>query len=712
MADADPKLPDLTACDREPIHVPGAIQPHGLLLVLDSDGTIARHAGDFARLLGVEASPLGRPVEDLLGAEGAALLGGTGYRGTFAAPSGGRFDLIAHDGGSGLIVELEPAPAAPAAAAEALAEVRDAVRAIGAADTPTRACLEAARAVQRFSGYDRIMVYRFQADGAGRVIAEALAEGSAPLLNQHFPASDVPQQARALYLRNRIRLIPDAGYTPAPLVGRGEALDMSDCILRSVSPIHLQYLRNMGVAASASLSIVVDDALWGLIACHAGSVRTIPYAVREMCSLVAETLSLDLKRRGDAETHAQVLRLARRREDLLPLIAHADNVEEGLAESLDEIGKLIPSDGVAVWSDGAVHAAGAVPDEAALNALGKWLLGRGEGAAIATAQLGGIYPAAESFAGHGSGLAAAIVRRDPGLVLMWLRAEQVETVNWAGNPHKDDSSPAAVLTPRKSFELWRETVRGRSLPWLESEKESARRFAEAVRELSEQKQVNALNRQLRETVGAKDALIDRKDLMMREVHHRVQNSLQLVSSMLHLQASELTDEAARHQFELARERVLAVAMAHRRLWRADEADMVNLEPFLSELTESLVESWGPAWSEQLALDVAPARVPTSDAVIVAMLVTELITNAMKHAYAGAPGPIAIGVREISEGEALSITVSDSGKGFDGAVREGSFGTRLTKGLVRQLRGRMEFGDNRPGARAMLTIPYRRSAPPA
>ena len=696
---------DLTECDREPIHIPGAIQPHGLLIVLDGSGTIVGCAGDFERHLGRAGTPLGLPVEQLLGADIRRRLAGSGHRGILEAQDGSSLDVTTHHQGPLLIVELEPIDTAPPSAAEALARVQDAARAIAAAHNPIAACQAAAATVQQVTGYDRVMVYRFLGDGAGRVIAEALSDPSQTLLHQHFPATDIPQQARALYVRNRIRLIPDIAYTPAPLIGDAGVIDMSDCILRSVSPIHLQYLRNMGVAASASVSIVVDDKLWGLIACHANAPRAIPHEARQLCCLVAELLATDIARRADAATHAQALRYARRREELVPLLLDMDSIEAALDASIADIAALLPCDGAAVWSDGTITVTGSTPDEASVSALAQWLLRR-DAPVFASSSLREAYPPAEAFAAAASGLAASVVRREPGLVLMWFRAEQVEAVNWAGNPHKAVEGSAGMLTPRKSFDLWRETVRGRSAPWTDTEIEAARRFGEAVCDLARQKNLADLNRQLRTAVSARDEIIDKKDLLMREVHHRVQNSLQLVTSMLHIQAADVDDDAIRHQFELARQRVMAVAMAHRRLWRADEADTINLDTFLEEIGESLVESWGSAWDGQLVVRVAPVRVATGDAVILALLVTELLTNAVKHAYDGAVGPLELRAEQKSEGGALEVSVCDRGKGFAGGEKAGSFGSRLTRGLVRQLKGRIDFHDNGPGTRATLILPDR------
>ncbi|HEY0045007.1 MAG TPA: histidine kinase dimerization/phosphoacceptor domain -containing protein [Allosphingosinicella sp.] len=709
MADLPQARPDLTACDREPIHIPGAIQPHGLLLALEAEsGLVRRAAGDFAAIAGFEKNPIGASAEDVLGPDAAALIGSeAGYLGAFTSRTGAALDVTAHRSALYLVVEAEPAAQPRLSAAEAMAQVQSVSRAIARAPDVVRACQAAADAVQGFTGYDRIMIYRFLDDGAGRVVAESAAAGTDPFLHHHFPATDIPAQARALYLRNLIRVIPDVSYRPAAMIGgEGDApLDMSDSGLRSVSPVHIQYLKNMGVGASASVSLVVDGALWGLIACHHATPRHIPYEVREMAKHVGQILANDIRARGEAAVHGEVLSLTRRREEVVPLLDSADSLEAALRSSVGTLKSLLPCDGVAVYDDGAIAKAGVAPPDEAVKAIALWTARPEAQACFSTHQLSKSFPEAEAYADKASGLMTCVVRRNPPLVLMWTRAEQVETVNWAGNPHKAGADEAGMLTPRASFDAWAETVRGRSAAWSPAELEAGRRFSAAVREIGWQKKLVQLNGQLRVAVADRDEMIEQKDLMMREAHHRVQNSLQLVISMLQLQERDISDELVRQQLELARQRIMAVAMVHRRLWRADQIATINLDTFFGELAEGLARGWGEEWLGQLKIDVAPVQMATTEAVVVALVVTELLTNAVKHAYRGAVGPLELRVRELAKG-ALQVVVADSGVGGADSERAGSFGSKLTMALVRQLRGEIGYEDNDPGSRIVLSLPFR------
>jgi light-regulated signal transduction histidine kinase (bacteriophytochrome) len=301
---------DLANCNDEPIHIPGSIQPHGMLIVLER-GTLSavQSAGDIEGRLGF-SDWVGRSAGSILNdalaariARTADSLGAGGFIGQFTTPGGERLDVSAHQSGDYVCVELEPAPGDDVPASLLLGGLEAAVAAFERASALKPLCDRAATEFRRLTGYDRVMVYRFNEGGSGEVLGEDRDPRLGSFLNHHFPASDVPQQARALYIRNLVRVIPDVRYVPAPLRPNrraAEALDMSDCVLRSVSPIHLEYMRNMQVGASASISIVKDGALWGLIACHNAQPKLVTYDVRAACRALAGALARQIKTREEA----------------------------------------------------------------------------------------------------------------------------------------------------------------------------------------------------------------------------------------------------------------------------------------------------------------------------------------------------------------------------------------------------------------------------
>ena len=425
-----------------------------------------------------------------------------------------------------------------------------------------------------------------------------------------------------------------------PSIGR--PLDMSDCALRSVSPVHLQYLRNMGVMASMSVSIVCDGVLWGLVACHHTAPRVVPYDLREACRHVGQILSQQIAARKEAEAHIQARRLAEVRDEFLLVLARTKTIEDALAEHAADLHIVLPSDGTATYRHGQIIAGfGHRPSNTEIGDLVSWLLRDGAPDLYAADRLSERHAPASAYRAQASGLLAVVISREEPLVLLWFRAERLEVINWAGNPHKpaEPGTMSGVLTPRTSFDVWREAVHGRSRPWTAAEIDAARRFRRALVDLGRQQRLEELNKRLRQTLSDKEELITQKDLLMSEVHHRVQNSLQLVNSMLGLQEREVADPVLAAHFAEARRRLLAVAAVHRRLWRSDHVESVSFDTYLHELRDGLVEGWGPSWDGNIGIRAAPVLVPTDTAVVLALVVTELLTNAVKHAYRGAPGPI-------------------------------------------------------------------------
>ncbi|WP_170852384.1 SpoIIE family protein phosphatase [Blastococcus sp. DSM 46786] len=331
-----------------------------------------------------------------------------------------------------------------------------------------------ARDVRALTGFDRVMVYRFDAEWNGEVIAEDRRADLEPLLGLWFPASDIPAQARALYATNWMRLIPDATYRPVPLepptVG-GRTLDLSGAMLRSVSPVHLEYLANMGVGASMSVSLVDRGKLWGLIACHhyAGPHRP-SYTDRTAAEFLGRPASLLLPTKVDAGEQGGVVQVAQRQAELAAVIGRtprglAAALADGEVTALD----LLPAAGAAVRLGGQLHLLGTTPPAERIGPLVHDLLAAG---VRATDAVGRVVPAAADLAATASGVLVAEVAGGRGDYLAWFRPETLREITWGGNPHtsktaQTDAGPR--LSPRRSFDAWSETVRERSQPWLDHE---------------------------------------------------------------------------------------------------------------------------------------------------------------------------------------------------------------------------------------------------
>ena len=412
-------------------------------------------------------------------------------------------------------------------------------------------------------------------------------------------------------------MIPDIHYTPARLhpPTPGAPLDMTDSALRSVSPIHLQYLFNMGIRGSASFSILKDGELWGLVACHNETPRRIPYEIRVACRTLAAALSREIKGKEEAEGYRQRLRLRSFEDDTVRLLAREGALDVTLGNHVTEIQRLMNADGVAVLRGKDLTTGGACPPRPALRELARWVLSQGPDTVQSTDRLPELHPPADPFGDVASGLLSLVLAPDEPWIVLWFRAEQIETLNWAGNPHKDQALDAnEMLTPRASFDLWKETVRGRSRPWTLPELEGATRLRGSLLDIRQNRRLVDLNRQLTDLLRDKDTLLQQKEFLMGEVNHRVQNSLQLVASFLAMQARSATEPPVAEALDEARRRLLAVGLVHRRLYKGDQVETIDAARYIDELCLDAVASMGEEWRRHVTLDLAPVMISTDRAV--------------------------------------------------------------------------------------------------
>jgi two-component system, chemotaxis family, sensor kinase Cph1 len=487
---------DLDNCAREPIHIPGSIQPRGVLAVVrEPDFVISQVSANVADLLGVPVDDvLGKHLSALVGPEQAARLeqaasifGDLRQRNPYECVldidgQSLAFDAILHrEPGGVLLVELEIAHGErPFSFPNTYLAVRSSVEELNRATTLAELYDTTSRAVRNLTGFDRVMVYRYDADYNGEVVAESKRTDLNSFLGLHFPASDIPAQARALYEKNWLRLISDVNYTPVPLVPTidpvsGTPLDLTHATLRSVSPIHVEYLQNMGLHASMSISLLRHGRLWGLIACHhyAGP-HLPPFGSRAAAEFLGSTLSLRLVDQfEDDELHSRLATQAM----LAKLTAATLDDVESLAAALlgaPNLLDLIPADGAVVDIEGVHREHGTLPPPEVVSAVVAWARTVGDG--IATSEC--LSDELPELAVDPQLAAGALVLNLPdGQYIIWFRTEVLQAVDWGGDPHNKAiavSEGAEVrLSPRKSFERWREVVHQRSEPWSPNEAESA-----------------------------------------------------------------------------------------------------------------------------------------------------------------------------------------------------------------------------------------------
>ena len=322
----------------------------------------------------------------------------------------------------------------------------------------------------------------------------------------------------------------------------------------------------MEVKASASVSIVKDGVLWGLIACHHSSPRLLSYEIRAACRSMAGSLSRQIKAKEEAEIYRQRIRLRNFEDDVIALLSREASLGDALANHLNEIRRMMGSDGVAILRGAELVMEGVCPGEADIRGLTAWLLTRAPEPIFETDRLSALYPPAAEFKHAGGGVLAVILTVDDPWLLLWFNVEQIETVNWAGNPHKIASGDSTLmLTPRASFEAWAETVRGRARAWTLPEMDAATRLRAALLDVRQNRRVQELNQQLTTLVRDKDLLLQQKEFLLGEINHRVQNSLAIVSGFLSLQARDANDIPLREGLKEAGRRITAIGLVHRRL---------------------------------------------------------------------------------------------------------------------------------------------------
>ncbi len=492
---------DLSQCDREPIHIPDAIQPHGMLLAITEQGlAIVRVSSNCEEWLQQPPQQLiGQSLEILLTPESVALLRDSlsecgdsisSLRTLRFALEKGKsvaFSASVHRSGSTVIVELDRLPVAVAVEDQVelnlMGKCRLANRRLGQCKSVEELCQVTTQELSAFTDYDRIMVYQFDDEWNGAVRGEQRLESQEPYLGLHFPATDIPAPARAMLLQNGLRVIADVQYQPAPLFPRADArdvqpLDLSRAQLRSVSPIHLEYLRNMEVQASLTISLLVDGKLWGLIACHHRSPYFPSPMLREACELFGQLVSMQLSDRIQAVGKIEAERSREVLHRLANRVRQSDSIIPALTEDTNDLLELTNSQGVVLYRDGQASAIGVTPPLDSLREIQRWVVDATSEPIFVTDRLPNHLPAGEGVADVASGMLALALSRSPDVYVLWFRPEVIQMVDWAGDPSKSIESVSGDgnLHPRNSFALWKQSVRNRSQPWLKHEIESVRQL--------------------------------------------------------------------------------------------------------------------------------------------------------------------------------------------------------------------------------------------
>ncbi|WP_439546014.1 HWE histidine kinase domain-containing protein [Sandarakinorhabdus sp.] len=713
---------DTTNCDREAIHIPGAILPHGAMLAVNpATLLIEQLAGDTAGLLGRDAAALaGAHLSALFSAAQINRLQLSMQNYSLSRPrhlldpmmrvmAERPIDASVHLSGDVLVIEVEDADLANRHAVDPLACVQDMIDGLG--DTPDlQACCQfAAERVRSVTGYDRVMVYRFMPDGSGWVYAECRQDRLTPFLDLHYPASDIPKQARALYLNSWLRLITEVDYTPAPLQPpvnprTGSPLDMSFATLRDVSAVHREYLRNMGVDASMSISIIVAGELWGLISCHHCTPRRLPRHLRAVCELFGSMFSLQLEARLRAEQLEMRLLSREALAKIMQSLAQEDDYAAGLISQRQALVDYIAAGGlalragesrggIAIRVNHGVTMLGDTPDDDQISALTDWLTQKMENfeGVFATDRLSEIFPPAKAYTNVAAGLLAVSVSREPRDFILWFRPEVVQTVRWGGDPDKPVTvGPNGIrLTPRKSFEAWTETVAGRSSPWSLSDNDAAFDLRVSLLEIV----LRRIDAAARERLRA----WQQEQLLMAELDHRVKNTLANIQAIVS-QTSRSATSLEGFTEGLDR-RIRSMSRAHSLLTKS-RWEAVSLKTLILEELDAYKSS-----SANFALVGTDVMLEPKAALALSLAIHELATNAAKFgSLSVAGGRVDINWQLDTVG-GLNLVWQESGGPPVKTPKMRGFGsTLIERALAMETGGRPTLAFEPAGVKCTIALP--------
>ncbi|WP_322994187.1 HWE histidine kinase domain-containing protein [Castellaniella sp.] len=696
-------------CEGEPIHTPGAILPHGALLVCDPVSLQLRYfSRNFAELTSYPGKMFpGLSASDLLGQKALHdlrnAMAATGARSGAGIVPGLRlpwsdlsFDIMMHRHAGAMLIELEPSTDEGQSADRALDMTRQLIGRLARATEPRSLFDMGARLAQAMLGFDRVMIYRFQHDGAGKVVAEDRMSGMDSFMGHHFPPGDIPPQARALYVANPIRAIPNASYQPVPLdpplLPGDEPVDLSHAQLRSVSPVHCEYLRNMGISASLSISLIVEGRLWGLIACHHRAPRTVPPSLRVSAELFGHYFALQIA----TTEHREAMRIRgetrRQLDHLMAGITDHAPLVTSLSGRLPSLAALLGCHGAALLRSGTWTATtDQLPRETGLRLLG---LAR----SAAPKQ---IWHSQEIAAEHRDivakdGIAGALViplsDSDDDALFLFRRSE-AHDVDWAGAPSKmvAEISGRVTLSPRRSFSLWREKVLGRSVPWSEDDLV----IAEALRSWLR----DAVLTETEATSRDREEASRRRSLINEELNHRIKNVMSLVKSIA-LQTGASAGSVSEYS-RVLEGRLQALACAHDRSLGESGgslSDLIEAEAVLhrSEAVPDRVLVAGP---DLYLSDKAYG--------VLALVIHEMMTNSMKYGALSIPeGRLTI-QWALDPGIGLMMDWRERGGPEVLPPRRTGFGSRLIRNSMEyDLKGHAEIDFDPLGLTSRFVIPAR------
>ncbi|NMZ08290.1 GAF domain-containing protein [Pseudomonas proteolytica] len=714
----------LANCADEPIRFPGAIQPHGVLLTLsEPDLRIVQVSANVASLFNHQPEALlGQPLDTLLGTQPTDVVRQMAGQPSFidAPPlyvtlNGGQFEGLLHRHQGVLVLEFEPhyEHFQPKSRNGRTSNLCKMLQRLQSAKTLQALYEISVSEIQAMTGYDRVLIYRFEEEGHGQVIAEASAPSMELFNGLFFPASDIPQQARELYRTNWLRIIPNADYEPVPLLPKlrpdtGQPLDLSFATLRSVSPIHCQYMKNMGVLSSMSISLMKGDKLWGLISCGNREPLHVPNDLRTTCQTIGQVLSLQI-------SAMEALDISRQREEKVDALGElnqamsnsSDAVFDGLAQCPQVLMDLVQAGGVAIIEGQQLHRYGNCPEPEQIRALHKWLKDTGQ-PVFASHHLSAVYPPAADYQAVASGVMAMSLPKPVDNGVLWFRPEVKENIQWSGDPKKplalEKSDTGLRLRPRTSFEIWKVEMAGISTKWSPGDRFAANDLRRS-----------ALENDLARQVLREQQAVRARDELVAVVSHDLRNPMTVISMLCGMMQKAFSSDGT-HTSRRISSAIDTMQQAAGRMnvlledlldTSKIEAGRYTVRPVpldVSQIFEEAYSLLAPLALEKgvdLSFNAEPGLQINADPERLFQVLSNLIGNAIKFT----PRQGIIGISAMSNDEEIVFSVRDSGEGIapdqlphvfdrywtltENNPTGSGLGLYITQGIVKAHGGRIE-----------------------
>ncbi|MBF6608760.1 MAG: GAF domain-containing protein [Flavobacterium sp.] len=676
---------NLTNCEHEPIHIPGSIQPHGFLIAIDSSTLqitfCSQNVTEFIGLTPAEI--LSEHISKILPPDLCSRLSNIATNSTAGHPirseiRGHNFSCHIHRSAENIIIEAEPELDESVPLADIYDQTSRFLSYMNQTSTLQELCDMVARETRQITGYDRVMIYRFDSDYNGEIISEALRDDLEPFLGLHYPHTDIPVQARQLYLKNLLRIISDINYTPVPIYtidnNQNTNLDLSHSVLRSTSPIHVQYLQNMGVGATLTISLIHQGRLWGLIACHHYSPKIIKPEIRLAAQLQGHFITSQIDVRQSNEEYKVSLASNAALEKLTAIELGAEQHDFNKLLASDAILTLCNAAGAAIIFNGHIYKRGMTPSDEGLLTLATAISSISENSSFHTEKLQDYLPEYGDLCKQVAGVLYHSLAPEGPNSIMWFRPETLNEVHWAGDPSKAIIKDKNGLSPRNSFDLWKEIVQCVSKPWLAPELNAAANYANLLQKhatflvlsLEETKY-----RQLSEILKETNSELENINWISTHDLQEPLRKMQLISSRILMKEKEtMSDKVIEslNRINSSASRMQKLLIDILKYTRINHAANFSEAVSLNSVMDSVLLDIDDVINDK-EVQISVAQLPVIRAVpfLVKQVFLNLILNSVKYAKDTEPPVIKITAEKQmgTSGEDIDVIIfEDNGIGFD------------------------------------------------